>query len=301
MSAGYVPSMHLPADNGVTLLYEGRSVIVGSIRLAPDHPNYRRAAAAHVWPSVAFPRVPVGIHHSDRGSVIGDAATAVLFNVGEEYQRRALDPRGTCNDWIEIAPELARQIVAAHDPAPADDPRRPFAFGSSPIPAQAFSGQRLNNRRLARTRDCDPLRIEEESVRYVSDVIAAGYAARGAGRRRRASEPCARFQRDAVESIRLIVNTRMAEKLTLSEIGRMVHMSEFHMCRVFRRLTGSPIHRYRDHLRVRRAMELLEDPAQRTADIALTVGFSSESHLSDAFLRETGTRPSRFRREISTR
>ena len=48
--------------------------------------------------------------------------------------------------------------------------------------------------------------------------------------------------------------------------------------------------------RVERAKALLRDTADPIADVALSVGFSSQSHLSNWFRRLVGVTPGTYRR-----
>ena len=48
---------------------------------------------------------------------------------------------------------------------------------------------------------------------------------------------------------------------------------------------------------IERAMALLHKPNVSLIDVALTVGFSSQSHLNDYFRRIVGVTPARYRAE----
>lgn len=54
-------------------------------------------------------------------------------------------------------------------------------------------------------------------------------------------------------------------------------------------------HKYILKKRIARACELLGDEKYKVDDIAQFCGFSSTSHFSKAFLRETGKLPSEYR------
>jgi AraC family transcriptional regulator len=69
----------------------------------------------------------------------------------------------------------------------------------------------------------------------------------------------------------------------------------------FRRSTGLSPHQYVLRRRVERAAELLASPSQSIADVALAVGFCSQSHLTAAFRRVYGKPPGAYRRERSFR
>lgn len=93
-----------------------------------------------------------------------------------------------------------------------------------------------------------------------------------------------------------ILNDRLHEKLSLSELAAELELSPFHFAREFKRATGFPPHEYRLQLRVARARELLrQKPLKTVATIACELGFSDESHFRRHFKRIVGTTPSKFR------
>jgi len=58
---------------------------------------------------------------------------------------------------------------------------------------------------------------------------------------------------------------------------------------------GRPPHQYQIELRIERAKSLLLRPAVTVSEIALMVGFSSQSHLNLCFRRMVGVTPARYR------
>ncbi|GCD40250.1 AraC family transcriptional regulator [Streptomyces chrestomyceticus JCM 4735] len=88
---------------------------------------------------------------------------------------------------------------------------------------------------------------------------------------------------------------RLAEPLTLADVADEVHLSVFHLVRVFRRATGQTPHRYLTQLRVEEAKRLLRETGFTVARIAPLCGFADSGALSTAFLRHTGVRPSAYR------
>jgi AraC-like DNA-binding protein len=77
---------------------------------------------------------------------------------------------------------------------------------------------------------------------------------------------------------------------------RAVHVSPFHLARIFQQQTGVPVHRYLTQLRLRASLERLADGEEDLTTIALELGFSSHSHFTDAFRREFGQPPSEIRK-----
>jgi AraC family transcriptional regulator len=72
-------------------------------------------------------------------------------------------------------------------------------------------------------------------------------------------------------------------------------MDRSRFCRAFKRATGRPPHSYVLEQRVQRASELLAGSRRPIAEVALAVGFSSQSHLTTAFRKITGATPHAYR------
>ncbi|GAA2666818.1 AraC family transcriptional regulator [Nonomuraea recticatena] len=93
-----------------------------------------------------------------------------------------------------------------------------------------------------------------------------------------------------------IMRQRLAEPLTLATIAAEVHLSVYHFVRVFRQATGQTPHRYLTRLRIEQAQRLLSTSSLTIEQIAGRCGFASPGALSSAFLRQTGVRPSAYRK-----
>ncbi|MGW4959834.1 helix-turn-helix domain-containing protein [Nonomuraea sp. NPDC004186] len=84
---------------------------------------------------------------------------------------------------------------------------------------------------------------------------------------------------------------RLSEPVRLAELAEEVRLSPYHFLRVFKQATGETPGRYLTRLRIAHATHLLEK-GMTVSQVARRCGFSSPGHLSSAFLRETGVRPS---------
>jgi AraC-like DNA-binding protein len=87
---------------------------------------------------------------------------------------------------------------------------------------------------------------------------------------------------------------RFSERLHLEELAASCGVSTFHLCRVFRAVTGETVHRYLTRLRLRAALFEVGHRQDDLAGLALEIGFSSHSHFTHAFRREYGVPPSRL-------
>lgn len=100
-----------------------------------------------------------------------------------------------------------------------------------------------------------------------------------------------RLQR-AVERIR----EGLGEPLRLEDLAREAALSASHFSRCFRKATGTTPYRYLMRLRVDEAKNLLAETDESVVQVALRVGYSSQSRFAEIFRRCVGMTPSDFRR-----
>jgi AraC-like DNA-binding protein len=131
--------------------------------------------------------------------------------------------------------------------------------------------------------DADGLELEEASLALFAAVPDVGVLAAAPAANRR--------HVDLVEDTKAILLHRLAEPLSLGEVARAAGSSPFHLARLFRRHTGLSLHGYRTRMRLMRALERLDACRGALADLALELGFSSQSHFTDAFRGAFGVAP----------
>jgi AraC family transcriptional regulator len=91
------------------------------------------------------------------------------------------------------------------------------------------------------------------------------------------------------------IDSNLDHNVTLSELANLVELTPRYFCEVFRRAVGRPPHQFQIEQRIERAKSLLRRPLMPLSDIALMVGFSSQSHLNVYFRRIVGVTPARYR------
>jgi AraC family transcriptional regulator len=94
-----------------------------------------------------------------------------------------------------------------------------------------------------------------------------------------------------------ILESRIADDITLTELGNEFGLSMAHFARAFRNSVGETPHVWLTKRRIERAKQLLSHTQLALPEIALECGFSHRVGLSRAFARITGTTPSEWRRE----
>jgi AraC family transcriptional regulator len=85
--------------------------------------------------------------------------------------------------------------------------------------------------------------------------------------------------------------------VTLSELSSLVELTPRYFCGAFKEAMGRPPHQFQIERRIERAKILLDESSMPLIDIALTVGFNSQSHLNEYFRRTVGVTPARYRSE----
>lgn len=276
-----------------TMLYRSAVVTIASFRAEPSHPGFHDSGPTenHLF---VFPRTSVRIRHPGRMPVVTSPNVVTFYNKGQVYFRDRVTEEGDRCDWFAMERSILVDAVRVHDPAAADRPDSPFLFTHGPGDAGSYLLQRLVVRHLAEAGPADPLFVEESAVRLLSRVVAS--AARAWDLSRKTSESP---QGELAEAAKTVLAQGFCEPVGLDEVARRAGSSVFHLCRTFRRHTGSTLHGYRNQLRLRTALERVAAPESDLTDLALDLGYSSHSHFTAAFRKAFGMAPSAFRRKAT--
>ena len=88
--------------------------------------------------------------------------------------------------------------------------------------------------------------------------------------------------------------------LSLQAMAAEVDISPLYLARAFKSAVGQSPHQYVLARRIERAKELLRNTDLPVVDVALSSGFSSQSHLSHWFIRQVGVSPAVYRRQAAS-
>ena len=276
-----------------TLLYRSAIATIANFRAEPSHSGFQDSGPAenHIF---VFPRTSVRIRHPGRRPFVAGPNVVTFYNKDQIYSRERVAEEGDHCDWFAVEPSVLLDAVRQHDPEAADRPESPFRFTHGPGDTDTYLLQRLVVRHLNEGSPADPLFVEEAAVRLLSRVVAG--AARAWDLEWEASSP---VQGDLAEAAKTVLARNFREPITLDEVARRAGSSVFHLCRTFRRHTGSTLHGFRTQLRLRTALEQVAAPASDFTDLALDLGYSSHSHFTAAFRKAFGMAPSTFRRKAT--
>jgi AraC family transcriptional regulator len=92
------------------------------------------------------------------------------------------------------------------------------------------------------------------------------------------------------------IDTHLDGALRTKDLARLVQLSSFHFCRVFRVSFGQSPHAYVTRRRIERAQGLILTTGRTLGEIALDCGFADQAHFTKIFRRLCGESPGEWRR-----
>jgi AraC-like DNA-binding protein/DNA-binding LytR/AlgR family response regulator len=158
------------------------------------------------------------------------------------------------------------------------------------IPVIILTAQRLNEHDMARLNRGVATILEkglfsvEETLAHVSTALARNFKLGSEARR-------------LVRKAMAYVHTHYAEPITREALATYVGVSESYLTRCFHQETGMALLTYLNRYRIKRAKDLLEGGERTITQVALAVGFASETYFMRVFRREAGVSPGAYRRQ----
>ncbi|HLO16431.1 MAG TPA: AraC family transcriptional regulator [Anaerolineales bacterium] len=104
-------------------------------------------------------------------------------------------------------------------------------------------------------------------------------------------------EKKAVQQSRLYIEDHFAEGITLNQLAQHVALSPYYFLRVFRAEVGMPPYAYLESVRIRHAQGLIET-GKSLVEVAIEVGFSSQSQLTRHFKKIIGATPGQYAQQI---
>ncbi len=96
-----------------------------------------------------------------------------------------------------------------------------------------------------------------------------------------------------VNQVSKYIEKNAGQQIELDLLSRMVHISPFHLNRIFREKIGIPPKAYLLQVRIKKSVNLLLE-TRSISRVALEMGFADQSHFSRFFKRNVGVSPGRF-------
>ncbi len=91
------------------------------------------------------------------------------------------------------------------------------------------------------------------------------------------------------------IDENLTEKISLTDIGKAVHLSNDYISHIFKRETGKSVMDYVNERRMLLARNMIEGGEIALTDVAEALGYESYSYFSRVFKRYFGVSPIRYR------
>ena len=262
-----------------TRLGSGPGFAVEEIRCARlATPGWSTPEAGSAY-KLVFVRAGLFRRRLGRAEAVLDPAVGYWERPGDEQQ--VAHPLGTGDLCIAIT--LSEELLAALAGGVAAVPAAPVLTGD---------GLDLGYRTLTSRarRGADALELGERVARLAVAALAQRLPERvGSGR------PATAAARRRLADTTREVLTAVPEPLTLGALAHLVGASPYHLSRVFQAETGLSLTRFRNQLRLRRALERLAAGESSLASVAADAGFADHAHFCRTVRKQLGHTPTQLR------
>lgn len=96
---------------------------------------------------------------------------------------------------------------------------------------------------------------------------------------------------EKIMQARDILIQNIGQPITIKELSRKVAMNECYLKKGFKEMHGTTIFEFYQHQRMEHAKYLLYEKGLNVTDVSVLLGYSSISHFSTAFKKQTGLKP----------
>lgn len=94
------------------------------------------------------------------------------------------------------------------------------------------------------------------------------------------------------------IHTHLSEDLSVSKLANALAVSESYFRKIFNDVMGQTVHQFILNTRLNRARELLIHSSFSISQVATTLGFSSQSHLTTQFSKLYRVSPAQYRKKV---
>jgi AraC-like DNA-binding protein len=241
---------------------------------------------------IVLPRSGAYQRRDAHGTFLADPNHILFYNMGEPYDITHFIKGEDTSTVFYIAPSLLTEMIRVYNPDVENNPQRLFQRSHITFDSHL---QILQYKLLkAERHTLDTLAIEEQIITLTGGILRASH--RGRDYQQKPSRDTIRAHADQTHSVKIFLNAHVQSPLQLEHISSAVHLSPYHLCRIFKQNTGMTLHHYVKRLRLFNAAEhMLEHPTARLDLLALEYGFSNHGNFSTAFRQTFGVNPSELR------
>jgi AraC-like DNA-binding protein len=211
----------------------------------------------------------------------------ILINPGEVHTGEAVDAQGF--EMRSLYPAASHMEAAAFE---LTGRHQGLPFFTAVRVDHRWAKEKILALHRSLAEGMDALECESRFLWTLAQLIRR-YAGLGGHERRPGREQA------PVQRARRYIDERFAQGIRLDELAQHVSLSPYYLLRLFRAEVGMPPYAYLESVRIRHAQRLIET-GKPLAEVALEVGFSSQSHLTRRFKQIIGVTPGTYARQIQS-
>ena len=209
------------------------------------------------------------------------AGGVILINPGVVHTGEPVDERGF--ELRSLYPTLSHMKMAA------------FELTGRNLAVPFFNDVRLDNPWLSRSilvlhkflmQDSTTMEVESQFIWFLTQLIKRYTDAP-------ITEQKPGEENKAIQKARRYIEDHFAYGISLDSLSHHVALSPYYLLRVFCAEVGMPPHAYLESVRIRHAQRLIRT-GKPLAEIAIEVGFSSQSHMTRSFKKIIGVTPGQY-------
>lgn len=245
--------------------------------------------------TISFTRTGHFRTQSRQGAQDIDSRMVMLSNAeSERTVSHGKDVRDTCTilEVPRLLLEEAQRVFWRKGVLPSGSSAFPFpvaAVSTTPL-------LDLLHRKLISSRPLEPLRLEDLTIRILSGVFRQMYGWKPDDPVLQADERLRDQHLETIERAREYMLANLDGDLSLHDIARSAHVSEFYFSRVFRKLTALSPYRYLLQARLEHAAMMLKDTKHSVTEISYASGFRNFPHFVSSFTARHGISPLQYRK-----
>ncbi|MDF2987936.1 MAG: AraC family transcriptional regulator [Eubacterium sp.] len=92
------------------------------------------------------------------------------------------------------------------------------------------------------------------------------------------------------------IDNNFTQMISINDLAAIANVSNYHFCKLFKKVTGKSTIDYINNLRVNKAILLLNDDSLNITEIALTCGFCDSNYFSRVFKKYKGIAPFQWKK-----
>lgn len=225
---------------------------------------------------------------------VAGAGSITIWPCGHESAPASWTPRGKgtgCTEMLRV--QLDPAVIDHLLPEGQTAPVRQLTQHSAVEDSSLAGLMRLMEAEVAAGCPAATLYAESLSLALLAHV-GQHYSARAS-----LASSDKRLARPVLERVFDYILGNLGCDLRIVELAAVANMSPHRFCLSFKRSVGLSPHQWLMRKRVEEGSRLLRARSMSIAEVALSLGFSSQSHFTQVFRQLTGTTPKRYQRGLS--